>query len=68
VEETVHHMLFECPAYHNEQHTLAQALGRKATSLKYLLNHKKGIHQLLIFIGWTGRLRKGFGDVTPKEH
>ena len=66
-EESVHHFLFECPAYRNERHILAQALGRKATSLKFLLNHKKGTKELLKYIGRTGRLRRSFGDVTPKE-
>jgi hypothetical protein len=64
-EESVHHFMFECPAYQNERHHLARALGRKASSLKYLLNHEKGISETLKYMGRTGRLRRGFGDVTP---
>jgi hypothetical protein len=65
-EESVHHLLFECPAYQNERFLLRQKLGRKAASLKYLLNHKTGIQEVLKFIGRTKRLCKNFGDVTPK--
>jgi hypothetical protein len=65
-EESVHHLLFDCPAYRNERHLLNQALGRKASSLKFLLNHAKGIQAVLKYIGRTGRLKKNFGDVTPK--
>jgi ribonuclease HI len=66
-DESVHHFLFECRRYRNERHLLTKALGRKASSLKYLLGHKKGITELLKFIGRTGRLRKSFGDITPKN-
>jgi hypothetical protein len=66
--ESVHHFLFECRAYCNEWHLLNHLLGRKASSLKFLLSHKKGLQEVLKFVGRTGRLKKGFGDVTPKAH
>jgi ribonuclease HI len=65
-EESVHHLLFECPSHRNARHHLTKALGRKASSLKFLLNNKKGISEVLKFIGRTGRLRRNFGDVTPR--
>ena len=66
--ESVHHFLFDCPAYRNERHTLNQALGRKASSLKFLLSDKTGVQEVLKYIGRTGRLRRNFGDVTPSIH
>lgn len=64
-EETLHHYLFECPAYRNQHHYMSQKLGRKATSLKYIFGD--GVHILLRFIGKTGRFRDIYGDLTPKD-
>jgi hypothetical protein len=42
IEETVHHYLFVCPQYQPERHVLAQALGRKSTSLSHNTSCHKG--------------------------
>jgi hypothetical protein len=65
--ESVHHYLFECPAYRNERHVLSQALGRKARSLRYLLGNEKGMKELLRYVGRTKRFTQGFGEVSPHD-
>ena len=63
-KETITHYLFECPAYHNEQHDLDRALGRHSRDLESIMASKKCTRELLRFIGRTKRLKKPFGDVT----
>lgn len=52
-QENVYHYLFECDKYRYKRHNLSRAVGRKATSLKFLLNDCKGIHAVLRYIGAT---------------
>jgi hypothetical protein len=61
--ETVPHLLVDCPQYQRECHTLSCALGRKASSLPYLLSNPRAIPHLVRFINAMGRLRQTFGVV-----
>ncbi|KAJ8591586.1 hypothetical protein M405DRAFT_788630, partial [Rhizopogon salebrosus TDB-379] len=48
--ETVHHFLFDCPQYQRERHVTVCALGRKATSLSYLLAETNAIPHLTRYV------------------
>ncbi|KAJ8594938.1 hypothetical protein M405DRAFT_728948 [Rhizopogon salebrosus TDB-379] len=63
VEETVHHYLFTCPLYQRERHALAGALGRKSTSISFLLADPTATPHLVKFINASGRLKGTFGEV-----
>jgi hypothetical protein len=52
-EETVHHLLIECPQYRRERHQLSNALGREATSIPYLLSDPKAMPHLVRYINGT---------------
>ncbi|KAG3230000.1 hypothetical protein P692DRAFT_20702692, partial [Suillus brevipes Sb2] len=62
-EESIHHFLFECPQYDRERFILQRKLGRKATSLPYLLTNPKAVEHFLRYVNSTGRLKNTFGDV-----
>ncbi|KAJ8586919.1 hypothetical protein M405DRAFT_822535 [Rhizopogon salebrosus TDB-379] len=49
-EGTAHHFLFNCPRVRHERHTLTTALpvGRKASSLPFLLTNADAIHHLVL--------------------
>ena len=64
--ETVMHFLFNCPAHQNEWHYLNTALGQCSRDLGYIMSRKDSIWELLCYIGKTKRLRKPFGNVTPR--
>lgn len=64
--ETVTHFLFNCPAHQNERHYLDTALGRRSRDLGYIMSRKDSIRELLRYIGKMKRLKKPFGDVTPR--
>ena len=66
-EESVHHYLFDCPAWKNEHWHMGRKLGNKAKSLKCVLSSKKGVKETLKFIGRTGQLKCTFGDVSPSQ-
>ncbi|KAG2135239.1 hypothetical protein DEU56DRAFT_738039, partial [Suillus clintonianus] len=61
INETIHHLLFDCPQYQHERHILVNALRRDATSLAYLLTSEKAIPHLSRFINSTGRFKPTFG-------
>ncbi|KIK34519.1 hypothetical protein CY34DRAFT_97847 [Suillus luteus UH-Slu-Lm8-n1] len=63
IEETVHHYLTSCPQYQRARHHLIQALGRKATSISFLLTDVEAIPHLIRYINATGRLKATFGEV-----
>jgi len=65
-EETVHHYLFECPAYINERWAMTLKLGRNAKSMEYIMNNKDALHELLKYMGKTKRLKELFGDVIRR--
>ncbi|KAJ8594485.1 hypothetical protein M405DRAFT_729715, partial [Rhizopogon salebrosus TDB-379] len=62
-EETVHHLLLECPHYRRERHQLGRALGRKTTSIPYLLTDPEATTHLVRYINSTRRLKGIFGEV-----
>ncbi|TRM56799.1 hypothetical protein BD626DRAFT_413110, partial [Schizophyllum amplum] len=64
VPETVHHFLFDCPAYIAPRHRLVSTLGRDARNQRALLGTKKGITALLHYVASTKRLVNIFGDVS----
>ena len=57
MQETVHHMLFECPRYDRERHVLRNKLGRAAISTPCLLANRDGMRETWKFIEATGRLK-----------
>ncbi|KAJ7723456.1 hypothetical protein DFH07DRAFT_695397, partial [Mycena maculata] len=54
--EDVPHFVFFCSRFTHHRTKLRTALGRKATSLSYLLTNEKGIHHLLRYVHATNRL------------
>ncbi|KAG2739627.1 hypothetical protein P692DRAFT_20639953, partial [Suillus brevipes Sb2] len=63
-EETIHHFLFDCPQYDHERFILHQKIGRKSTSLPFLLTDPAATEHFLRYVNSTGRLKPTFGDVT----
>ena len=57
-EESVHHYLFDCPAWRNKRLHTAKKLRRDAKLLTHLLNSHTGIDQVLKFVGSTRRFSK----------
>ena len=64
--EDVPHFIFFCSRFSHHRIPLRAALGRKATSLGYLLTDEKGIRHLLRYIHSTNRL-PAFHDIPPPE-
>ncbi|OJA19689.1 hypothetical protein AZE42_13476 [Rhizopogon vesiculosus] len=62
-EETIHHYLFDCSHVRHERHILTNTLGRKASSLPFLLTNIDAIHHLIRFINATKRFKTTFGEV-----
>src|SRR6266481_1076869 len=62
-EELVHHFLFECMTWHHERWYLGKELGSLAKAVDCMLNMKKGVTELLRFIGQTTRLKQIYGEV-----
>ncbi|KAG2063074.1 hypothetical protein BDR04DRAFT_945581, partial [Suillus decipiens] len=52
-----------CPQYRRERHVLRCSLGRKASSLPYLLSDPNATPHLVRFINGTGRFKQTFGEV-----
>ena len=65
-DESVHHYLFECITWRHERWHMGKALGTLAKSAKCVLNSKKGIAELLKFVGHTARFRNALGDVPQQ--
>jgi hypothetical protein len=63
VDETVHHYLITCPFYRRERHILAGALGRKPTSISFLLTDPIATPHLVQFVNASGRMRGTFGEI-----
>ncbi|KAG2156411.1 hypothetical protein DEU56DRAFT_700514, partial [Suillus clintonianus] len=63
IEESVHHLLTICPHYQRARHVLIQALGRKATSIPFLLTNEDATPHLVPYINATGRFKTTFGEV-----
>ncbi|KAG2053943.1 hypothetical protein BDR06DRAFT_913424, partial [Suillus hirtellus] len=68
-EETVHHYIIDCPHYRRERHALSAAVGRKASSLPYLLSKEEAIPHLIRYVNSTKRLKDTFGEIPiSKKH
>ncbi|KAG1841901.1 hypothetical protein DFJ58DRAFT_718084 [Suillus subalutaceus] len=66
-KSAIHHYLLVCPQYQRERHILATALGRRASSIQFLLSESEATHSLVEFINATGRLRATLSEVpTPR--
>jgi len=66
-EETLHHLLFDCPAYRSARHRISRTLGRKSKSLRDLLGKREPILEPLRFISETKHLKATFGDIAPYD-
>jgi ribonuclease HI len=66
VEETVRHLLLECPKYWKERLFVQRRLRRKAFDMKTLLSDPKAIHLTLKFVAQTRRLEDSYGDTLKK--
>jgi hypothetical protein len=64
IDENIHHFLLACPHYQQERHAMINALGRKATSIPYLLTDEAAIPHLTRYVNATGRLKSIFGEIT----
>jgi hypothetical protein len=62
VEETVRHLLLDCPKYWKERLFVQRRLRRKAFDMKTLLSDPKAIHLTLKFVAQTKRLEDSYGD------
>ncbi|EIW79477.1 hypothetical protein CONPUDRAFT_125804 [Coniophora puteana RWD-64-598 SS2] len=67
-EETIHHYLFDCPAWGRARHALIRALGRDAESLSFLLTNTKATQPLMRYVNATGRFKAIFGDLCRKTY
>jgi hypothetical protein len=66
VEETVRHLLLECPKYWKERLFVQRRLRRKAFDMKTLISDPKAIHLTLKFVAQTRRLEDSYGDTLKK--
>ncbi|KAJ7274721.1 hypothetical protein C8J57DRAFT_1505481 [Mycena rebaudengoi] len=64
--EDVPHFIFFCTRFSHHRFLLRNALGRKATSLGYLLTDETGIRHLLRYVHATNRL-PAYHDTPPEE-
>jgi hypothetical protein len=64
--EDVPHFIFFCSRFSHHRFILRNSLGRKATSLGYLLTNETGIRHLLRYVHATNRLPT-YHDVAPPE-
>ncbi|OJA18739.1 hypothetical protein AZE42_12536 [Rhizopogon vesiculosus] len=62
-EETVHHFLIACPFFQRERHHLTNALGRKASSISFLLTDPNATPHLVRYINASGRFKTTLGEV-----
>ena len=65
-EETIYHLIFDCPQYARERHTLQNTLRRKASSINFILSSEKATHALMKYINSTQRFKTTFGE-NPLE-
>ncbi|KAG2048698.1 hypothetical protein BDR06DRAFT_867019, partial [Suillus hirtellus] len=60
-DETVPHLLLDCPQYRHERHAMIIALGREATSIAFLLSDPAATSHLVRYINTTGRFKNTIG-------
>jgi hypothetical protein len=69
IEETVHHYILDYPKYRRQRYALTYALGRKSSSLPYLLSDADATPHLVKYINGTQRLKATYGEVPlPTKH
>ena len=56
-DETIHHYLFDCETWKHEHWLMGCSLGRASKSLWSLLNTKRGVKEVLKYIGRTKRFK-----------
>jgi ribonuclease HI len=61
-EETVRHVLFDCPSYRSARAQLRRSLRRRAHDLGFILSDRSARKPLFAFIHATGRFRNIYGD------
>ncbi|KAJ6471803.1 hypothetical protein C8R47DRAFT_987993, partial [Mycena vitilis] len=66
-KEDVPHFIFFCSRYSHHRTLLRTALGRKATSLGYLLTNEKGIRHLLRYVHDATNRLPAYYDIVPPE-
>jgi hypothetical protein len=64
-QETVHHYLFQCPAFNEQRKIMEKRLKRGANSIRTLLGGHKAMKHLFQYIHDTKRFEKSHGDVSP---
>jgi len=62
-EKSTHHYLVEYITWRYERWHMGKELGNAARSADCMLNSRKGVKQLLRFVGQTARFKQVFGDV-----
>jgi hypothetical protein len=63
-EETIHHFLFECPAYDRPRWKhMDLPLGYSARDRRTLLSDPEAMKHLFRFVRATKRLKTHFGDI-----
>jgi hypothetical protein len=67
--ETVKHLLFECPAYIPQRHTLETKLGRNSRDLKSIFQNTDHTKALMRYVAHTGRLKQSLRklDGPPQQ-
>jgi hypothetical protein len=61
-EETVHHLLLDCPAYERARSRLRAELGvRRAGDIQFLLHNHRACDALMHFLDRTGRFTDSLG-------
>ncbi|KAG2050044.1 hypothetical protein BDR06DRAFT_892565 [Suillus hirtellus] len=63
INETVPHLLLDCPSYCHERHALVTTLGCKASSFPFLLSDPSATQHLICFLNTTQCFRKTFGEL-----
>ena len=61
-EETIYHLLFDCPQYTCECHTLRNTLRCNASSIGFILTSEKATNVLMKYINSTSRFKSTFGE------
>ncbi|KIM19926.1 hypothetical protein M408DRAFT_37547, partial [Serendipita vermifera MAFF 305830] len=61
IVENLRHYLFSCRNYHLPRMEMRQKLGRKASSLKFLLQDQQGVRALIKFIHESRRFQHILG-------
>jgi ribonuclease HI len=67
-EETVRHLLLECPAYEDARRQLRNAIGpRKSSDLRFLLGDPKALNHLYTYVDRTKRFHELLGTISRHD-